>query len=121
MSLYYTKDHEWLRVEGETAVMGITPYAVDALGELVFVDAQATGTVVQQGESIGVVESVKAASDIYAPVDGEIIDFNTELSSNPSLVAEDPEGKGWIVRLRLSNPDQCKDLLDAEGYKTHIS
>ncbi|QNT78905.1 glycine cleavage system protein GcvH [Entomobacter blattae] len=116
-SLYFSKDHEWLKIEGDTALVGITPYAVEALGELVFVDMQAVGTTFSQGDSIGVVESVKAASDIYAPVDGEVIEINTELGATPNLVAEDPFNKGWLVRIKLTAPEQRSDLLDEEGYK----
>lgn len=121
MTLYFTKDHEWIRVEGETATVGITRHAAEELGELVFVEARDAGTVVKAGDSIAVVESVKAASDIYAPVDGEVLDNNPQLSDDPARVSSDPEGEGWIVKFLLSNPDQLSALMDADAYAALIA
>lgn len=116
MTTYYTREHEWLRIEGDIAVVGITAHAAEELGELVFVEVKDAGTTLSQGDSAAVVESVKAASDIYAPVDGEIIESNTALGDDPALISNEPEGKGWIFRMRLSNPAQLDSLLDAEAY-----
>lgn len=121
MTLYFTKDHEWLRVDGSTAIVGITKHAAEELGELVFVETRASGTVVKAGDSVAVVESVKAASDIYAPVDGEVLDNNPELSDDPARVSSDPEGEGWIIKFRLSNTDQLDGLMDADAYASFIA
>lgn len=121
MTVYYTSEHEWLRIEGEEAIVGITRHAADALGELVFVEARPNGTTVKAGEAAAVVESVKAASDIYAPVDGEIVGSNPALADDPAQISNDPEGAGWIFRLRLSTPDQLAGLLDAAAYQALIA
>nr|WP_298796361.1 glycine cleavage system protein GcvH [uncultured Acetobacter sp.] len=121
MTLYFTKEHEWLRVEGDTAIVGITKHAAEELGELVFVETRDAGTVVQAGDSIAVVESVKAASDIYAPVDGEVLDNNPQLSDDPARVSSDPEGEGWIVKFRLAKPEQLAALMDADAYAAFIA
>ncbi|GBQ66142.1 glycine cleavage system H protein [Ameyamaea chiangmaiensis NBRC 103196] len=116
-TIYFTKDHEWLRLDGDVATVGITRHAADELGELVFVEAKDEGTEVAQGDAAGVVESVKAASDIYAPVSGTVTGFNGRLSDEPTLVGEDPEGEGWIFTLRLSDAAQLDALLDEAAYK----
>ncbi|MBS0985806.1 MULTISPECIES: glycine cleavage system protein GcvH [Acetobacter] len=120
MTLYFTQEHEWLRVDGDSAVVGITRHAADELGELVFVEVHQTGTVASAGDAVAVVESVKAASDIYAPVDGEILEGNAALSDDPARVSSDPEGEGWILKLRISNPEQLSALMDADAYAAFI-
>ena len=114
--LRYSKEHEWVRVDGETATIGITKYAADELGDIVFVDLPEVGARLEQFGSFGVVESVKAVSDLYAPVSGEVAEVNQALSSTPELLNSDPFGEGWIARLTLSDPAQLDQLLDADGY-----
>lgn len=118
MTTYYTKSHEWIRLDGEEATVGITAHASEELGELVFVEAKDEGTDVAAGDAAAVVESVKAASDIYAPVAGVLSGFNTKLSDEPTLVGHDPEGEGWIFKMKVSNPDDVTSLLTAEQYKS---
>ena len=117
MSLYFTKEHEWIRLEGDTATVGITNFAQAQLGDIVFVEVPEAGREVTQGGDAAVVESVKAASDVYAPVSGQVIEGNPALSDDPSLVNSDPEGEGWFFKLRLSDNSQLDDLMDAEQYK----
>lgn len=115
--LRYAKSHEWARLEDDgTVTVGITDYAQAALGDLVFVETPEIGRVVSAGEACAVVESVKAASDIHAPIAGEIIDTNGELTTNPELVNEDPYGEGWIMRIQPDDPADVEDLLGAEEY-----
>jgi glycine cleavage system H protein len=116
MSLKYTEDHEWIRVEGETATVGITHHAQDALGDVVFVDLPETGKSFAQKDVAGVVESVKAAADVFMPVSGAILEVNEELRSDPSLANSDPLGKGWFFRVQLSNPAEVDALLDETAY-----
>ncbi|BAK84863.1 glycine cleavage system protein GcvH [Komagataeibacter medellinensis] len=116
MTVYYTKEHEWLRVEGNVAVVGITAHAAGELGELVFAEARDPGTTVEQGDSVAVVESVKAASDIYAPVTGDVLAFNDALTDDAALVNRDPEGEGWIVRMTVADASQLEGLLDHATY-----
>ena len=118
MSLKYTEDHEWIHVEGEVATVGITHHAQDALGDVVFVDLPAVGTAFAQKEVAGVVESVKAAADVYMPVSGEITEVNEDLRSDPSLANSDPLGKGWFFKVRLSQPAEVDALLDETAYQT---
>lgn len=117
---YYTPSHEWIRLEGDVATVGITGHASEELGELVFVEAKDEGTELVQGDAAAVVESVKAASDIYAPVSGVLTGFNARLSDEPTLVGTDPEGEGWIFRLRVSDSAQLENLLDATAYKASL-
>lgn len=119
--LRYTKDHEWIRVEGDMATIGITPYAADQLGDIVFVDLPAIGRTLEQHATLGVVESVKAVSDLYAPVGGEVVATNDDLGTEPELVNKDPYGDGWMIRLRLGDPGQVADLLDAVAYEALIA
>ena len=114
--LKYAKSHEWVRVDGDTATVGITDHAQHELTDVVFVELPATGRVVTVGESCAVVESVKAASDIYSPVAGEIIEGNTALESDPGLVNTDPYGEGWLYRIKLSTPADLDALMDAAAY-----
>ena len=115
--LRYTKDHEWVRVEGDTATIGVTDYAANQLGDVVFVDLPTAGKAVEQFGTFGVVESVKAVSDLYAPVSGEVIEVNGELGSNPELVNSDPFCAGWMIKVRLGDAAQVGELLDAAGYE----
>jgi len=120
-NLYYTKEHEWLKLQGDTAIMGITDYAQKSLHEIVFVDLPEVGRKVKQMESIGTVESVKAVSEIYTPISGEIIEVNTELNEKPELVNQDPYGKGWIAKIRLENLDnEIKNLLTPQQYREYL-
>jgi glycine cleavage system H protein len=114
--LRYTKEHEWVRVEGDVATMGITDYAAHQLGDIVFVELPEPGRVVDQTASIGIVESVKAVSDLFAPVGGEVIEANQNLSSQPELVNSDPFGEGWMLKVRLGDRGQLDGLLDATSY-----
>ncbi|TFI57873.1 glycine cleavage system protein GcvH [Sphingomonas parva] len=117
MTVHYTEEHEWIQIEGDTATVGITDFAQGQLGDIVFVELPDAGRQVTKGGEAAVVESVKAASDVYAPVTGEVTEANQALSDDPSLVNSDPEGAGWFFRLRLSNPSELNGLMDAEAYK----
>ena len=117
MTVYYSEEHEWIRVEGDTATVGITDFAQGQLGDIVFVELPDAGRQVTKGGEAAVVESVKAASDVYAPVSGEVTDANQALIDDPSLVNSDPEGEGWFFRLRLANPSELEGLMDADAYK----
>ncbi|WP_306257215.1 glycine cleavage system protein GcvH [Pararhizobium sp. IMCC21322] len=118
---YYTEEHEWLRVEGDVATVGITNHAQEQLGDLVFVDLPTTGTSVEQGDDVVVVESVKAASDVYAPASGEIVEINETLANEAALVNADAEGGGWLYKMKLSKPDELEQLLDLASYTAQIS
>jgi glycine cleavage system H protein len=118
MSVYYTKEHEWIRVEGDTATVGITDFAQGQLGDIVFVEVPEAGRQVSKGGEAAVVESVKAASDVYAPVSGEVVEGNPALADEPALVNSDPEGEGWFFKLSLSDPSELDGLLDADAYKS---
>ena len=119
--LRYTKDHEWVRVDGEEATVGITEYAATQLGDIVFVELPDDGRSLAQFAAFGVVESVKAVSDLFAPLTGEVIASNDALVASPELVNSDPYGAGWMVRLRLSVPDEVDELLDAVAYDALIA
>ena len=113
--LRYTKDHEWIRVEGGRGRIGITAFAQEQLGDVVFVDLPQVGSAVTQGEQFGSIESVKAVSDLYAPVSGEVVEVNGDAAAQPEQVNEDPYGT-WLIVVRLNNPDELSSLLDAAGY-----
>ncbi len=115
--LRYTKEHEWVRLEGDEATVGITDYAAEQLGDIVFVELPDPGTALEQFTTFGVVESVKAVSDLFAPLAGEVIERNELLADHPELVNSDPYGDGWIVRIRLEDGDQTAELLDASAYE----
>jgi len=115
--LRFTSDHEWVRIDGDTATVGITQYAADQLGDVVFVELPAAGRVIGQHATFGVVESVKAVSDLYIPVDVEVLGSNDALGAQPELVNTDPYGAGWMVRVRVTDPSQLADLLDAKAYE----
>ena len=117
----FTKEHEWVRVEGDEAVIGITQYAADQLGDIVFVELPTVGKALEQFATFGVVESVKAVSDLYAPVAGEVVGINEALADKPELVNGEPFGDGWMVRVRLADPAQVECLLDAAGYERLVA
>ncbi|MEZ5778910.1 MAG: glycine cleavage system protein GcvH [Paracoccaceae bacterium] len=116
----YTEDHEWLRVEGDVVVVGITGYASEQLGDVVFVELPQTGKNVSKGDEIVVIESVKAASDISAPLDGEIVEVNGDVADNPGMVNEDPTGKAWFFKMKLSDMSALDGLMDEAAYKEMI-
>ena len=118
MTTKFTEDHEWVSVEGDTATVGITKYAAEALGDVVFVEVPEVGASFAKGDDMAVVESVKAASDVYAPISGEVTEANGALADAPETVNEDPEGAGWFAKLKVSDASQLDDLMDADAYKT---
>lgn len=118
--LLYTKDHEYLRVDGDTAVVGITDYAQQQLGDIVFVDLPKIGKKVSKGGELAVIESVKAASEVYAPIDGEVIEVNPALGEKPALVNEEPLTGGWLVKLRIGAPVEAAALLDEPAYESFV-
>ncbi len=120
MSVKYTEEHEWISVAGDVATVGITVHAAEQLGDVVFVDLPAVGKVVEKGKEAAVVESVKAASEVYAPIDGEIVDVNKAIVDEPSLVNSDPEGGAWFMKIRIANKSQLDGMMDAAGYATFV-
>ena len=118
MSIKYTEDHEWVKVDGDIAIVGITEHAQDALGDVVFVELPEVGKTYAQKDVAGVVESVKAAADVYMPVSGEVVDVNQALADEPSLANSDPMGAGWFFKVRLSQPDEVAALMDEAAYDT---
>ncbi len=119
-NLKYTKDHEWIKVDGNIALVGITDYAQNELGDIVFIEVDTVGEELDKEETFGTIEAVKTVSDMFMPTSGKIIEFNEELEDSPELVNSDPYGKGWIIKLEISNPDELNDLLDASAYKELI-
>ena len=118
--IYFTKDHEWIKVEDNIGVVGITAYASEQLGDIVFVELPEEGITAEFGKDIAVVESVKAASQVYSPVSGTIIKSNEDLNSTPEIVNEDPVGKGWFYEIKISNNDELSGLMSEEEYQKHI-
>lgn len=116
----YTKDHEWIRVEGDVGTVGVTDHAQRSLGDIVFIELPDVGREVARGDEAGVVESVKAASEVYAPVSGEILSANEALNDNPALVNESAENEGWFYTIKLSDPAELDELLDADAYKALV-
>jgi len=116
----YTKEHEWVLVEGDIGTIGITDYAQEELGDIVYVDLPKPGTRIEQGKSLGSVESVKAVSDIYSPVSGEVAEVNPLLAESPEKLNQDPHGAAWLVKIRLSAPAETANLMSAADYQTHI-
>ena len=121
MSLYFSKDHEWISVEGDAATVGITDYAQAQLGDIVFVEVPPAGTAVDKGKEAAVVESVNAASDVYAPVSGTVTEGNAALEADPSLVNTSPEADGWFFKLTLSDPAELDGLMDEDAYKAFVA
>lgn len=115
--LKYSKDHEWLRVEGSIAYIGITAFAQSELGDIVFVDIDIAGETLEKEEVFGSIEAVKTVSDLFMPINGEVLEFNTNLEDNPELINSDPYGEGWIIRVSVSNADELEELLNSEDYK----
>ena len=119
--LLYNAEHDWARIEDGEAVLGITWYAADSLGELVHFEPPSPGTTIEKGSSYGEVESVKAVSDLIAPLSGEVLEVNEKVADAPETVNEDPYGEGWLIRIRLSDPSEQGDLLDADAYQTVVA
>jgi glycine cleavage system H protein len=118
---YFTKEHEWIEIDGEVATVGITDYAQRQLGDIVFVELPAVGTMLAKGKEAAVVESVKAASDVYAPIEGEVTEINAALEEDPALVNTAPEGEGWFFRMTIADASQLDGLMDAEAYQAFIA
>ena len=116
----YTKTHEWVRLEGATGILGITFYAQSELGDMVFVDLPEKGKALVAGEEMGTIESVKAVSEIYAPVSGEVVEVNEVLKDHPEKVNGDPYGEGWLVKVRVGNPKEAESLMTPDAYKSHV-
>jgi len=119
--LKYHSEHDWARIEGDEATLGVTWFAQDALGELVHYEAPAVGSTVAKDESYGEVESVKAVSDIVAPLSGEILEVNQKAVDEPEIVNDDPYGEGWLIRIRMSDPGEVDALMEADAYRTHVA
>ena len=121
MTVYFTKEHEWIRVEGDTATIGISNHAQEQLGDIVFAEVPEAGRRVNKGQEAAVVESVKAASDVYAPVSGEVVEGNQAVADDPALVNNDPEGEGWFFKLKLDNPGELDGLMDETAYRDWVA
>jgi glycine cleavage system H protein len=120
MTLYFTKDHEWIQVDGDTATVGISDHAQEALGDIVFAEVPEAGRKVTKGQEAAVVESVKAASDVYAPVSGEVVEGNQALADDPAVINTDPEGAGWFFKLKLADPSELDGLMDEAAYREWV-
>ena len=118
--IFYTKDHEWIKVNGNEGIVGITAYASEQLGDIVFVELPQEGTIFDQGKDVAVIESVKAASEIYNPTSGEIIEINSSLEENPEIINDDPLLAGWLYKIKISNSEELKNLMNEENYKKLI-
>jgi len=119
-NLRYTKDHEWLKVEGAEALIGITDYAQHELGDIVFIEVETVGETILQHETFGTIEAVKTVSDMFMPVGGEVLEFNDQLTTNPEIINQDPYDKGWVIRIRIADESQVAGLLNADQYRSHI-
>jgi glycine cleavage system H protein len=119
-NLKYTKDHEWVRIEGDTAIVGITDYAQNELGDIVFVEVETVGEKLDKEASFGTIEAVKTVSDLFMPIDGEVIEFNEELEDHPETINSDPYGKGWIVKIKPDSINDIESLLDPDSYSELI-
>lgn len=119
-NLKYTKEHEWIRVEGDIAVVGITDFAQGELGDIVFVEVETVGETLGGSEIFGTVEAVKTVSDLFMPVGGEVLEFNSALEDNPELINKDPYEKGWMIRVKVSDPAELDGLMDAKAYQTML-
>lgn len=120
-SLKYTKDHEWIKVEGNTGIIGVTDYAQGELGDVVFVDIDPNLTEISIGDAFGTIEAVKTVSDLFAPCDGKVLEINTKLADEPQVVNSDPYGEGWLVKIEITNPDQLNELLSSDDYKAQLA
>ncbi len=120
MTLYFTTEHEWIRVEGDTATVGISNHAQEALGDIVFAEVPEAGAQLTKGQEAAVVELVKAASDVYAPVSGEVIEGNQAVADEPALINSDPEGEGWFFKLKLADPGELDGLMDEAAYRDWV-
>lgn len=121
MTVYYSKDHEWIRVEGSRGTVGISEHAQEQLGDVVYVELPEVGRSVKAGEAVAVVESVKAASDVYSPVSGTVVEINRTIVDNPALVNEDAEGAAWFFRIELADPSELDQLMTAEAYRDYLA
>ncbi len=119
--LKYSKDHEWIKVDGDTAIIGITDFAQNELGDIVYIEVNTVGETLEQEETFGTIEAVKTVSDLFMPVSGEVIEFNEELEGSPDIVNQDPYGKGWIAKVKMSDPSEVDALLDVEKYKELVN
>jgi glycine cleavage system H protein len=120
MTVYFTREHEWIRVEGDIATVGISNHAQEALGDIVFAEVPDAGRQVSKGQEAAVVESVKAASDVYAPVSGEVTEANSLIADDPAIINRDPEGEGWFFKLKLANPGELDGLMDEAAYREWV-
>jgi glycine cleavage system H protein len=120
MPVYFTKEHEWIRVDGDTATVGISSHAQEQLGDIVFAEVPEAGRRLTKGQEAAVVESVKAASDVYAPVSGEVIEGNPAVADDPALINSDPEGQGWFFKLKLGDPSELEGLMDESAYREWV-
>ena len=120
MSIKYTNDHEWISVDGDTATVGVTDYALEQLGDLVFVEVPEAGRALSKGDEAAVVESVKAASEVYAPVSGEVTEGNPAIADDPAAVSGDPSGNGWFFKINMSDPSELDGLMDEDAYKAYV-
>ncbi len=118
--LKFTESHEWVRIEGETAVVGISDYAQKELGDIVFIELPQVGEMIEQSSPLGTIESTKAASELHAPLTGEVIEVNTELANNPHLINQDPEGLGWMAKVKIENPSEFDNLFDEFAYREFV-
>ena len=118
--LKYTKDHEWIKVDGDTATIGVTDFAQGELGDVVFVEVETVGETIEKEEVFGTIEAVKTVSDLYMPVGGEVLELNEKVEDDPEMVNKDPYGEGWIIKVKISDPSELDDLLSADAYKEMI-
>ena len=119
-NLKYTKDHEWLKIEGDKAYVGITDHAQHELGDIVFIEVETVGETLAKGESFGTIEAVKTVSDMFMPVGGEVLEFNEALTTKPEILNEDTYNNGWVIKIKITDPSEISELLDASGYGAHI-
>jgi glycine cleavage system H protein len=118
--ILYTKEHEWARIEGQFAIVGITNYAQEQLGDIVYVELPEVGKKVKKMDAVATIEAVKTAADVYSPISGEVVEVNTELKEKPELINQDPYGRGWIFKIRMENPEEKSDLMSAEEYEKFL-
>ncbi len=118
-NLYYTKDHEWIRIDGENAVIGITEFAVSELGDIVFIEIETEGEDLAKGDTFGTVEAVKTVSDLFMPVGGQVLEINPIIADTPEMVNKDPYGEGWLIKIKINDPAEIQELMNAEVYKNH--